>query len=107
MLAAAGVLELVDEQVANAVGDGQSGVGGLAVFATENALGDLGDFDEVDLGGLGKDDLELRGGVAQKRETGADDLPVVFGVAGWGQGADAGERGFEAGDGGEAGDEGG
>ena len=39
VLAAAGVLELIDEQVANVVGDSQRGVGGQAVFAAQNALG--------------------------------------------------------------------
>ena len=38
MLAAAGVLELVDEDVANSVGDGESSVGGLAVGAAQHAL---------------------------------------------------------------------
>ncbi len=57
VLAAAGVLKLVDEQVADAVGDGERGVGGQAVFAAEHALGDLRDLGEVDRAGFGKDHL--------------------------------------------------
>ena len=37
VLAAAGVLKLVDEEVANAIGDGERGVGGLAVGSAEDA----------------------------------------------------------------------
>ena len=105
VLAAAGVLELVDQQVADAVGDGHGGFGGKAVVASKHALSDLRDFDEVDGGGFGEDDLQFGGGMAQQREAGAHDLPVVFGVAGGRQLADGGESGFEAGNGGEAGDQ--
>ena len=106
MLAAAGVLEFVDQQVVDAVGDGDGGVGGEAVVASENALGDLCDLDEIDGAGFGKDDLELGGGVAQKGEAGADDLPFVVGVAEGRQAADRGEVGFEVGNGLEAVNEG-
>ena len=37
MLAAAGVLKFVDEQVVDTVGDGERGVGGLAVGGFEDA----------------------------------------------------------------------
>ena len=87
VLAAAGVLKLVDEQVVDAVGDGEGGVGGLAVGALEDVEGDLRDFNVVDCAGFGKDDAELAGGVAEQGETGADDLPVFVGVAGGGQGS--------------------
>ena len=97
MLAAAGVLKLVDEDVMDAVGDGEGGVGGLAVGALEDVEGDLGDFNVVDGAGFSKDDAELAGGVAEQGETGADDLPVFVGVAGRGQGADGGEGGFRQG----------
>ena len=43
--------------------------------------------------------MQLAGRVAQQRETGADDPPVVFGVAGWRQCSDGGQRGFKAGNG--------
>jgi len=85
VLAAAGVLELVDEDVVDAVGDGESGVRGLAVGALEDVEGDLGDFDVVDGAGFSEDDAELAGGVAEEGETGADDLPVFVGIAGRGK----------------------
>jgi hypothetical protein len=103
VLAAAGVLKLVDQQVADAVGDGQRRVGGQAVFASEHALGDLRDLGEVHGAGLGKGDLQLARRLAQQREAGLHDLPFVFGVAGGGQmrerrpgrlrGRDGGQRG--------------
>ena len=105
VLAAAGVLELVDEEVMDTVGDGDGGVGGKPVFAAEDALGDLGDLNEIDGGGFSEDDFELGGGVAEEGETGADDLPVLFGVAERREGADGGEGGLEGWGGGEASDE--
>jgi hypothetical protein len=90
VLAAAGVLKLVDEDVVDAVGDREGGVRGLAVGALEDVKGDLGDFNVVDGSGFSEDYAELAGGVAEQGETGADDLPVFVGVAGWGQGADGG-----------------
>ena len=57
MLAAAGVLELVDQQVADTVGDSERGVAGKAVFGLEHALRDLRDLNEVHCAGFGKDDL--------------------------------------------------
>ncbi len=106
VLAAAGVLELIDQQMADAVGDGQRGVGGQAVVALEHVLGDLRDLDEVHGSGLGKDDLQLGCGLAQQREAGLHDLPVLFGVARGRQSADGGEGAFEAGNGGERGNQG-
>ena len=105
MLAAAGVLKLVDEDVVDAVGDGDGGVGGLAVGVFKDGEGDLRDFNVVDCAGLREDDFKLADGVAEEGEAGADDLPVFVGVAGGGQEADGGEGGFEAGDGGESGNE--
>ena len=64
---------------------------------------DLRDFGEVDCSSLGEHDAELGCGVAEQRETGADNLPFIFGVAGGGQFHNAGECGFETGDGVEAG----
>ena len=59
VLAAAGVLELVDQQVADSVGDGLRGVDGKLVFALENVERDLRDFSKVGSRGLGKDDAKL------------------------------------------------
>jgi len=42
MLATAGVLKLVDEEVTDAVSDGEGGVRGKAVGTAEDAQGDLG-----------------------------------------------------------------
>ena len=47
MLAAAGVLKLIDEQVTNAVADSKRGIGWQPSAAVENALGNLRDLDEV------------------------------------------------------------
>jgi hypothetical protein len=105
VLAAAGVLELVDEDVVDAFGENLGGVGGGAVGVGEDAEGDLGDFNVVDRAGLGEDDAELGGGVAEEGEAGTDDLPVVVGVMGGRQGAGGGEGGLEAGDFGESVDE--
>ncbi len=105
VLAAAGVLKLVDQQVANAVAEGKGGFGRQAVVAFECALGDLCDFNEVHPRSLGEDDLELGGGVAEEGEAGLDDLPVVLGVVKRGQAADGGEGGFQAGNGVEVGNQ--
>ena len=81
VLAAAGVLKLVDKEVMDSVGDSDGGVSGGSVFGLEDALRDLGYLDEVDLRSLGKHHLELRGSVAQHHETGPNDGPVIFAVA--------------------------
>ena len=82
MLAAAGVLELVDQQVAYAVGDCQRGVGGEIVIVPEYALGNLRHLGEVHGASLGIGDLQLARGLAQQRKAGLHNLPFVFGVAG-------------------------
>ena len=87
------------------VGDGQRRVGGQAVLAAQHALGDLRDLDEVHRAGLGKGDSQFARRVAQQREAGAHDLPVFFRVAGRGQRANGGQRAFEAGNGGQLGDQ--
>ena len=48
MLAATGVLKLIDQQVADAVRHDERSIGGQAVFRSEHALGDLRDFNVVD-----------------------------------------------------------
>ena len=97
MLPTAGVLELVNEQVAYAVGDGHRRVRGKIVVALQHALGNLRDLDEVHSPGFGKGDLQFARRLAQQREAGAYDLPVFFGVACRGQRANRGQGGFEAG----------
>jgi hypothetical protein len=59
MLAAAGVLEFIDEQVPYTVGNGHGGFGGKAVVGLQHALGDLGNLDEIDRCGLSENHLEL------------------------------------------------
>ena len=44
VLTAAGVLEFIDQQVADAVGYGQRGIGGKAVFSFKHASRDLRDL---------------------------------------------------------------
>ena len=105
MLTAAGVLELVHQQVANAVGESDCSVAGKPVFAFENAFGNLRDFDEVYGRGLGEDDFELGGGKAKKGEAGANDLPVGLRVADRRERADGGQCRFQARKGVETGDQ--
>ena len=81
VLTAARVLEFVDQQVANAVGDGLRGVDWKFVFAFEHAERDLRDLSEVSSGRLGEDDAEFGGSAAQQSETGADNLPFRAGVS--------------------------
>ena len=81
VLAAARVLKFVDEQMANAVGDGLRGVGGKPVVASEYVERDLRDLDEVGGRGFREDDLQFAGGMAQQREAGAHDVPFFFAVA--------------------------
>ena len=83
VLAAAGVLEFVDQQVADAVGRQRARLrwaGRLRLCSTLER--DLRDLDEVHRASLGEDDVQLAGGVAQQREAGAHDLPFLFGIAG-------------------------
>ena len=65
MLAAAGVLEFVDEEMMDAVGNGHCGVGRRIVGITENGLRDLGDLSEIERGVFGEDHFELGCGIAK------------------------------------------
>jgi hypothetical protein len=101
VLAAAGVLKLVDQQVADFVGDGESCVGGKIVFASEHALGNLRYLGEVHCACLCKGDSQFARCLAQQREAGLHDSPFVFGVADGRQVANGGKGDFKAGDGGK------
>ena len=81
VLAAAGVLEFVNEQMADAVGNGHGGFRWLVIFAAEHAEGNLRDLDEVDHACLSKSDAQISGGPAKHREAGAHDLPFLFRIA--------------------------
>ena len=81
MLAAAGVLKLVDEKVVNAIGKRDRRRGGETVVRLERILRNLSNFNKVDGGCLGKHNLQLSSGVAKERETGANDLPILIGIA--------------------------
>ena len=59
VLAAAGVLEFVDQQVADAVGDSLRCVSRKPVFALENMLRNLRHFDVIRCAGFSKHDLQL------------------------------------------------
>ena len=97
MLAATGVLEFVDQQMADSIGDGLCGIDGEFVFALKDAERDLRDLGKVGGGSLGKDDAKLGGSTAQKSEARADDLPFRVGISDWnGLGVGAQERRFEA-----------
>ena len=65
MLAAAGVLKFVDEQVADTVGNRQRRFAGNASIAFENMQGDLSYFNEVDGACFGKDGAQFACRVAQ------------------------------------------
>ena len=80
MLAAAGVLEFVNEQVADAVSNRESGVRWLVIFVFEHAESNLCDFDKVDHACFRKGDAKMSGGPAKQREAGAHDLPFLFGI---------------------------
>jgi hypothetical protein len=64
MLAAAGVLKFVYEQMVDSVGDRDGSIGWRSVGVAEDGLRNLGNLSEVDQGILGKDDLELGSGMA-------------------------------------------
>ena len=85
MLAAAGVLKLIHQQVSNAVGDGESRFAWLAIFAFQYSLSDLRNFDEVHRSRFGKNCAQFARSVPQQREAGAHDSPIFLGVAGRGQ----------------------
>ncbi len=95
VLAAAGVLELVDQQVADAIGNDERGFGGQLVFAAEDVPGDLRDFNEVNGASFSEHGLQFASGMAEKSEAGAHDLPVFFGIAGGRKFSDAGKRLFK------------
>ena len=97
VLAAAGVLKLIDQQMLNAVGECLRGIARQVVLALESSLRDLCDFNEVGLARFRKDDAQLARGVAQENETGPDDLPVAVGVARGRQIVNGRESGFERG----------
>jgi hypothetical protein len=78
VLATACVLELVDQQVANAVGDGNSGVAGFP----QNRKRNLRNLGKVDQTGFTEDNAKLGGSAAKQPEAGSDDLPLVVGIAG-------------------------
>ncbi len=82
MLAPAGVLKFVDEQVANAICDRECCIAGEGTFAFEDMQGNLGHFNEVNGARLGKDGAQFARRVAQKREGGLHDLPILFGITG-------------------------
>ena len=82
MLPAAGVLELVDQQVANAIGNSERGLIGESVFAFEHILRNLRHFNVVGCAGFGEHDLQLAGGMAQQREAGPHDLPSLHRYSG-------------------------
>ena len=101
VLAATGVLEFVDEQVANIIGDGECGIGGQLIFVAEDLPGDLCDFNEVDRAGVSEDGLQFACGVAEKDEAGANDLPIFVAITGRRKSPNAGKSLFQAGHGGE------
>ena len=59
MLAAAGVLELVNQQVVDAVGNGQRGVARIFVLVLQHAPSNLRHFDVVDRRVLGENYLQF------------------------------------------------
>jgi hypothetical protein len=96
MLAAARVLKLIDEQVVNAVGEGEGCFAGVAVISLKNLQGRLRDLSEVELACLGECDVKLGGRMTEESEAGANGAPIVFGIAGGGQIADGAECGLKA-----------
>ena len=64
MLEAAGVLELVYQQMTDTIGDGHGSIGGQTVGAIQHALGDLRDFGVVHGGSFCKDHMQLGYGAA-------------------------------------------
>ena len=101
MLAAAGVLEFVDQQMSDAIGNSERGFGGELIFAAEDVTGDLRDFDEVNGTSFSEHGLQFARSVPEKSEAGANDLPVFFGITGGRKFSNAGKSLFEARHGGE------
>ena len=82
MLAAASVLEFVDKQMANVIGNDECGVRWQLVLGEQDVSGDLCDFDEVDGTGFRKDGLQFARGMAEENKAGPNDLPFFFCIAG-------------------------
>ncbi len=93
MLAARGVLKLVDEQMADVAGD----AGDAFSVVVENIECGEGELGEVDLVLFGEDNFEVGDSLAQNREDVAERGPLGFGVPGWRQAADGAECGKELG----------
>ena len=93
MLAARGVLELVDEEMADVAGD----VGDAFFVGVEDLEGGEGELGEVDLIVFGEDDAEFSDGLAENCEDVAEGGPLGLGVGGRGQIADGAEGGEELG----------
>ncbi len=53
----AGVLKFIDEQMADAVGDGEGGVARHIFVSVKHPLGDVSDFCEIHPAGFGELDL--------------------------------------------------
>ena len=64
----------------------------------QDTAGDLRDFNEIYGAGLSEDGLQFSGSVPEKKEAGADDLPIFFGVAGGREVAEGVESFVETGD---------
>ncbi len=71
----------------------------------EDALCDLGHFNEVHRAGFGKYDFEFSHSLAKQRETRANDVPIFLGVTRRRECAEVAERGFEAVDVSQVGDQ--
>ncbi len=86
-----GVLELVDQDVADAVIERQREIGGRFVGA-ERLARRVGDLGVVDPGTLGEHHAQARGGDRQHVEQRIEHLPLALGVGGLRQPGNAGER---------------
>ena len=91
VLATAGVLKLIHQQMPDIVRDVQRRIAGQPVLAHQHALGNLSHLNKVHRSRLGENDSQLACRMAQQRETGANDGPVLIGVAGRRQAADGGQ----------------
>ena len=93
MLAAGGVLEFVDEEMADVAGDVGDALGGVA----EDVEGGEGELGEVDLIVFGEDDFELGDGLAERGEDVAEGGPLRWCVGGGREFADSAKCGVELG----------
>ena len=96
VLAAAGVLELVDQQMANAVGDAHRGVCWQTVIALQRIQRKLRNLGVVHGRSLCKNHLQLSRSPAQQYKTSAHNLPVFFRIVCRRQLANRGESCFES-----------